>query len=414
MIRLLDKTKTSWFNYFYVFCIIIYAGKATIFARSLGDIQTVGNAFGMIITLLFYLNNNIKFNRYYLISLLVFLIYAGATSLNNKMINPRWISQWLIWLTIAYGMCQGLGKKLFILVETVLCHLCVIALVLWILHLFSPSFLEEIVYSFEFSRPYAEDGNVSANMIFYTLGNDQGRGLNEYAFILRNSGFAWEPGAFASFICLGLFCNILRTRTRIKNNFARWILLIALLSSQSTTGFMTLIFMLAFWMFVYRKFGWGILLIILSLSLFTLPFVSNKLLAEVELMSSMDTNITGSVGRFYSLQLNYQEFLRHPLLGLGGWSEGTWLKQHGYDIVLISGIGELLSQYGAIMTILFIYLLVNSCKKIKIILSTNLPYILIPTILGMMFSYSLWTSPIYISFWMFGTYFNKALLRKIP
>ena len=129
MILKVHNLQTSVFNYFFVFCLFIYAGSATVFARDLGDIRTVGNAFAMVMSAAFFVLNRIKLGKPYFISIAVFLLYAAITSINNKMINPHWISEWIIWLTMAYLLCQGLKEKLFAVVETVLCILCVISLV---------------------------------------------------------------------------------------------------------------------------------------------------------------------------------------------------------------------------------------------------------------------------------------------
>lgn len=412
MIRLLDKTKISWFDYFYVFCIIIYAGKATVFARDLGDIRTIGNAFGLIITFVFYFHNRIRFNRYYFISILVFLLYATITSFNNHMINLFWISQWIIWLTIAYGLCQGLGSRLFVLVETVLFHLSIIALAFWIIELISPTTVEQIVRSLEFSKPYTEDGNVIGNMIVYTINKDYSdTAIVDFSVLSkRNPGFAWEPGAFASYLCLGMFCNIVRTELKIHKNYALCVFVITLLSTQSTTGLLTLILMMGVWLLVNKKIGWAIVVIPLAIAMFTLPFVGEKLLFEFDLVKYNDYTQSsgGAFGRTYSLMLDFQEFLRHPVLGLGGWKEGTWYAQHGYDFATISGIGGILSQYGAVMTLLFLILLIKSANCIKKITGSLNAYILIAVVLGMMYSYGNWTTSLYIAFWMFVAFYRRT------
>ena len=114
--------------------------------------------------------------------------------------------------------------------------------------------------------------------------------------------------------------------------------------------------------------------------------------------------ISGSVGRLFSLQLNFEEFLRHPIIGLGGYAEGTWLALHGYDIATISGIGHMLVYFGAVMTALFLVLLFKACKYIKEKTNSSNSWILFVVILGMMVSYNLWKQPLYIAFWMFGIY----------
>ena len=148
----------------------------------------------------------------------------------------------------------------------------------------------------------------------------------------------------------------------------------------------------------------------LFLSLFGLSFVRDKLMSEYEGLQTADYSKAsgGSFGRMYSFQLDFEEFLRHPILGLGGYQNGTWYKLQGYDFSTISGIGHLLAYYGAIMTIFFFVMLFKSCKKIKVIFSSNNGYLLLIAIVGMMISYNLWEHPLYIAFWMFGV-FNPTL-----
>ncbi len=412
MIRLLDKTKISFFNYFFFFCIVIYAGKATEFSRDLGDIRTIGNAFALIMTVAFILKNRITFTGNYAKAILVFLIYSVATSINNGMINPLWMSQWIIWLTIAYALCQGFQSKMFVVFETILFHLSIVGLVLWLIQIVSPGFVTQLVKTFEFSKPYAEDDNVLANMIVYTLVNAD-YGNADFSLLIRNAGFTWEPGAFASMICLGIFCNSLRTNFKLRKNYSLWVFFAALFSTQSTTGFMIFLVMLAIWMILNREFILMPIAVPLFIALFEMSFVRDKMMNEYEGLQTADYSraTSGSFGRMYSFQLDFEEFLRHPILGLGGYQNGTWYKLQGYDFSTISGIGHLLAYYGAIMTIVFFAMLFKSCKRIKDLFNSSNAYLLLVAMVGMMISYSLWTHPLYIAFWMFGL-FGPALKPK--
>ena len=413
MVELLDKSRISLFNYFYLACIVLYAGKATVFARDLGDISTIGNAFALLLSIIFYFQNKIVFSKNYAKVIVVFLLYAAATSINNNMINPLWMSQWLIWITIAYFICQGFKERLFVAFETVLFHLSIIGVVLWTIQLVAPNIIAQLVKTFEFSKPYTEDGNVLANMIVYTLVN-QDYGFSDFDLFARNAGFAWEPGAFASMICLAIFCNILRTNLSLKRNVSLWVFFVALFSTQSTTGFMIFMVMLAVWAIVNKKYIAIPLVIPAIIVLANLSFVNDKLLSEYEGLQNADFSgrSSGSFGRMYSFQLDFEEFLRHPILGLGGYQNGTWYKLQGYDFATISGIGHLLAYYGAIMTILFFYLLVRSCIKIKELFQTNNSFLLLVTIVGMMISYSLWGHPLYIAFWMFCVFCPNCAIKN--
>ena len=312
MIKLLDKTKISFLNYFYVFCIFIYAGSATIFVRDLGDIRTIGNGFAIFITVTFWVVNKIRFSRPYYISIAVFLLYAAITCMNNKMVNPFWISQWIIWLTIAYGLCQGFKEKLFVVVETVLFHLSIIALAFWVIHVLFPEIITNFVQTYAFSSPYEEDGNVLANNIFYTINDLDEESESEIAFFVRNPGFAWEPGAFACMLCLGIFCNMLRTNFSL-SSVSLWVFLIALLSTESTTGFFVFLAMIIMWLIMNQKYKYLFIMIPALFAVYNLPFAKEKLMNEIDELQYWDINlISGSAGRLFSLQLNFEEFLRHP------------------------------------------------------------------------------------------------------
>ena len=146
---------------------------------------------------------------------------------------------------------------------------------------------------------------------------------------------------------------------------------------------------------------------------FNLPFVKEKLLYEFENLQYFDyRRVSGAVSRLYSLQLNVEEFLRHPIIGLGGYAEGTWLAQHNYDIATISGIGHMLVYFGAVMTLLFLFILVKSCVYIKKVTKSQNAIILLITILGIMVSYNLWKQPLFIAFWMFGVYGSDYVVKK--
>lgn len=411
MIKLLDNTKISKYNYFYMMCMMVYLGYATVFARSLGNIATWGNTFALIITVIFINKNKVKFKKNYIISILVFLLYALVTTVNNGIISPMWISQWIIWLTIAYCIIYTFKDNFFVVLETLIYHLCIISFIFWFLDIVAPSTLNSIASVIHFSSPHGgEKSNVAYNLIFYTLGSHEK--LSDFVFIKRNAGFAWEPGAFASYICMAILCNSLRKDFKIKKNIPLIVFIIALFSTQSTTGTLILLAMVASWLIIKRKFWYALILVPIGIYVFQLPFVQEKLLneynnLEVFNLSNTTDNETYTLGRMASFLLNWQEFLRHPLIGLGGWTGGTWLQKFGYDnVATISGIGEMLAMYGAIMTSLFLYLIYKSARLIAKTTSRN-GYLIFIAIIGMAISYSMWKHPIYICFWMYGVYYIR-------
>lgn len=408
MISLTDKSKISFFNYFYLFCIIIYAGSATIFARSMSAPFTVGNTVALLLTTAFIGFNRIQIKDNLAIVIGLFSAYAILTFIQNSQISLMWLSIWWVNFVITYAICTHFGAKLLVVFETIIYHLCIISLVFWGIYLVTPGVLESIFDTIQFSSSYSTDIQ-SKNLIVYTLMEDE-RLLNDFVTLPRNAGFAWEPGAFSCFICLAIFCNIVRTNFSLRKNRSLIILLATLFTTSSTTGYFILICIFIFWMMCNRKFLHMIYIIPIAITLFQQPFVRDKIMSEYDNMGDVniaiyDDEALHSLGRLASFQLDWEEFLRHPILGLGGYSDGTWLMKQGYDnISTISGIGKLLSRYGSVLSFAFILLLIQSAKRINQYFGTHNGWLIIIVTIGSMISYDLWTHPIFMMFWMFGVW----------
>lgn len=406
MIRLLDNTTTTKFNYFYLFCIVIFAGNATAFARSLGNPIALGNAIALLLSFLFCYKNKIVIKKNFIYTIIAYSIYAVLTFINNNLMSPMWYCQIVTFLFIAYIICQGYKKSFFVLYETIIYHLSIIAIIFWSVYLIAPGVIETVVSIFQFDKSYSEEAIDSKNMIIYTLLSED-RQTNNYINLLRNAGFAWEPGAFSCILCLAIYCNMLRTNCKIKQNKHLLILILTLATTFSTTGYMIFLCMIFFvWFILKKKYAVGIILIPTIVMIFQLQFVQEKMFNEFTNVDNVNIDLfdeekTVSLGRIASLKYDFMEFLRHPILGLGGYTEGTWLAKMGYNIATISGIGKLLSMYGIIITIIFFVLLFKSAKIIGKNFNTNISWLLPVVIIGTMISYNLWLNPIYIIFWMY-------------
>ncbi len=398
-----------YFNYFYLFWVYIYAGSATIFARSLGDISTGGNAFALILTVVVILINKIEFSKKFVYSLAVFCIYALATTLNNHLINLLWWSKWLILLTMTYVLIRAFNKKFIDAIEKITVFFCCCALIFWIVYLINPNLLISFASSLHFSEPYASEGNVAYNLLVYTI--DSEMALLQGGSIARNAGLAWEPGAFASILFLGIFSNILKNGFTLKSNKNLILFLVTLFTTQSTTGVGILLVCSVFLAFANGRKAMTIILLCLAIVLYTvLPFMQEKILGEYAIVQEQVRNVDkvyshAAYGRMSSFVLSWQEFLRHPLLGIGGYAGGTYLMLKGIDnVALISGIGHLLSMYGIIMSIVFFRLLYKSGKYFSYAYGTRNGYMIIIIMLGIMVSYNLWMNPLFMCFWLFALY----------
>lgn len=78
--------------------------------------------------------------------------------------------------------------------------------------------------------------------IHFTIGLHNLRA--EYGGSIRNMGMFWEPGAFAGYLLLALFFVMRDGPGDFSSKHKMWVLIVALLTTQSTTGYMTLIMVL--------------------------------------------------------------------------------------------------------------------------------------------------------------------------
>lgn len=402
MIKLLDQSKIPLFDYLYLFTVIVYSGLASALVRGFGDIRTLGNAILLFLTIVFAIYKRIAVKKDFIIVISVFVLYSILTIITTGAANTfLWLfSKWIIYLFTTYVVCQGFKYRFFIISETILYHLALIAIIGWLLLLLVPGAF--INFASGIALPAFNDDPMftSFNFWVYTIiPASVLDGAGEFYSLIRNSGFAWEPGAFACFMCLAICFNAIRTKFSLKSNFALYVFVAALLTTQSTTGYSIFCVMLMLWLIANKRFS----LLLLSLPLIPvvldLPFMGEKLMLKSEDFSYATlsgSNAGESFDRFLSFRILWDEFLRYPLFGYG-YSESMIEK---LDMQTWSGIGRLLAQYGACMAFLFFYLLIKSAHDLNKYFCSKAGVMIIVTFVGMMVSYMLWMQPFWIAVWM--------------
>ena len=71
-----------------------------------------------------------------------------------------------------------------------------------------------------------------------------GQGSGAY----RNCGFTWEPGGFACFLILAIIINLASNKFKIRNK-SLMILILSLITTFSTTGYMAFAFIMIWYLF---------------------------------------------------------------------------------------------------------------------------------------------------------------------
>ena len=269
---------------------------------------------------------------------------------------------------------------------------------------FSLTFIE-FLRNFEFYSQKDSGGNVDFNIIFFTV-NDYTTTPDHKihlggASLYRNAGFAWEPGAFAIYINIAIFFNLMRNKFQLKNNKHLWVFIPALATTFSTTGYSIFILLIFFYLYNQNAVKMILLIpfmVIITIVMFTFPFMSNKIIDNLEydteamLYYSAKYEKHYSPQRFQSLQIDVIDFLNNPVIGYGGHQEARWTNQKGAKISTASGIGEIMAQYGIAGIIFVLISLWKSSGQYLLLYDIRGRLFPIIMILFISVSYSLMTS----------------------
>jgi len=98
------------------------------------------------------------------------------------------------------------------------------------------------------------------------------------------------------------------------------------------------------------------------------------------------------------------DFKNNPLLGLGGKVDEGWTMKIGARISPITGIGNLLAQFGMVGCIFFVLSTLASSLFFARYLKKKIRFLLFIIILFTSISYSLIFFPLIMCFWMYSLF----------
>lgn len=209
---------------------------------------------------------------------------------------------------------------------------------------------------FGLNLPYIQTGLIYKSYLLYgTLPNDA---------LFRNAGMFWEPGAYAGVLTLCLALNLKNLNFYwTTNKFHLISIILALLTTQSTTGYLIGFLIFFFHSLTSKSFIRSVILssIIFFVFFYTYnntEFLKNKIQNQYAKTSYQRTgNFSNS--RFGSLIFDWHYISKHPFIG-NGFNMKTRYADHQFlfrgttnDIDII-GSGNGFSNFLASMGIFFI------------------------------------------------------------
>lgn len=377
------------------------------------DITSAGRPVTVLITVLFSVYMCMRFGVKLVEkrSIYIFILMAIWGLLQYICLKRRPSPFIFIELFVSYTVFSLYKNDLFRRFENVSVKLSTIALILWGICL--------IAYEpmLALANAVGDKGaEISQSLYIFSIPDD----FNNKGFLLRNCGYSWEPGRFACMLIVALWFNIQRTNLNFRDkNFI--ILTLALISSQSTTGYAMYIVMVGGYYLLYRKFNpiYLIIGITLFVSAMSLPFMRNKVvelwqnteniernLANLEQVGQHDNEAHYVPQRFDGFIYQYMN-LEHAnkFIGEGRNYLNFYLNRQGLPIIASEGILNVFIRYGCIIAFLMYFSLFRSSASFSTKFRGRGKLLFPFVFIGLNFSYYLWAVPIFMTMWLWS-YWN--------
>lgn len=397
------EIRTGWIEPALAWVTVLFAGNASTFARSLdGWTMPAAPILYILLHIILAWKYQVKFGRRYLFLVGGFTLYFVATTIKYHELHPRFWGIYVLTFTGTYVIVNSLGFRFFILLESCVVVLSQIGLIFWVAQILAPNVVWAVLQVSEIFPSRVTLGGF--NNVLYSMQAHSER-------IPRNCGFAWEPGGFASILVFAIFVNLIRNKLQWKYNTPLWIMILALASTQSTTGW-TASGILLIW-FVTRQrmwYVWGLALIPIVLLVMTNPVMNDKiqktmtetaeLPIELAIENAYSYDRIYSPQRFASFQIAWVDFKNNPILGFAGHNTDSWMGREQINAVIVSGLGEILRKFGVVGSLFFIISSAfSSIAFAKFFKEPQGGLALFGIILFVGFSYSQILLPYFMAFW---------------
>jgi hypothetical protein len=405
------------FEYIYVLMLMLYAGRSIdFFVSPVITENPIGVLLPVVMSGILAFKWKLFFSPRFFALLFFFAVYFIIVSLKYYDLRPTFVLTYYFLFFTAYATITILRFNFFLLYEKILYYLAIISLFLWGIQVAAGGdFLFNIISRFSFLEDVSYVSGAGLSTVIYSIQPYATTLVNEH-IISRNCGFAWEPGSYSSYLALGIYINLFIARQNAATKTRFWVLLLAILSTMSTTGYVLLALIMVYYL-LNRDFSKVVLLMpVAALALilfFSLPFMKDKIIELVKEPESLDEMVYQAAGtrernitpqRFSSLIITLIDFKDNPLFGIAAHSEESWVERAGTHISPISGIGNLMAQFGLAGLIPFLFFTIRTSVDFSRYFNYKGKYLVFFIMFGISISYSVIFIPFIMSFWMFSLF----------
>lgn len=414
------KFKKWSFEYWYMIIMIVYMAQMTNdTSRMIGQLSgdPIPFVIPIIFTVILLYRNKIEWkDKRLIIALSVATFWSVLQIIKQRDYSIGFLSYtFFFWyaIIIAYIHVRVYGIKLLVLYEDIVVKFSVIAIILWVISVT----IDDIFLFFRQFPETAYGYNFLYVFNFMKPGNEQ-----YYHGIMRNAGFSWEPGRFAIMLCLALLCNLFRKGISFKKNNNVIILLIALATTQSTTGFS--LCLILYTIFLIKRISFKqvmrlcIIIIPILWGIMQLDFMWQKIEEKMDVTNYLegfeiaaDYNSTSgleehvSLDRFVSMYFESLNIMEDPILGYSrDFSKSLFAKNYIEDYSLTGGLVSVFGRYGIIFGIVIYFCLLYSSTRISRQVPNRRRFAIFIYFIVASVSYPLFCIPVFTSFWLYGLF----------
>lgn len=332
----------SMFEYLVMFIAIALSGNPILIYSSSKLIYVVAAAAMFVLCLMKgKKNSNSKFVFWLICSCILFISQNVILNLTSVMAEFNFLAR----LYIAFLTAMFFGYKFREVYLRVIVAICLLSIPMFLLD------LTGINLGYRFDR--------YSSVLFYNFMN-----------VGRNPGMFWEPGAFQGFIMLVplLYSDKLKQLwTQYKKGCI--ILLVALLTTQSTTGYLTFAIFVFSTMLLNSKMNIAkktfliASLLVASTYVWSQDFMGEKIANEIETASTIGSGEV-SWSRMGALMIDIENILRHPIIGNGFLMESRYGFLGDYMGGSGNGFSGAINIFGIPFIILYLLGIFSNLKHI--------------------------------------------------
>lgn len=396
-------------NLFFLFLVLASGLGLSFFRSQESDFLIL---FLSIIVFVFY---KLQLSKSLGFAMLIWIIYFLLSTISVGSFHPYFMIRLPIHIFAAYILIRLYENEIIEKFEKTIYYLSIISLFFFIWQVLNPDSLYYLADKINFNEVDPDNyDRIKANLLVYTVNH-----FKDMDFP-RNAGFCWEPGPYGCFIVIAIYFNMIRNH--FNGNKIFWILLITLITTQSTTAIISFIILYS-WVVLNNQYYSRLLLYIIPIVivLFLLIIINTPILQEkiIEdfaqadeteqfITESESSGVSYAPGRFVSFQITWQDFIERPLLGYGGNTELQWTRQLGALIYPVSGIGNILANFGLFGFICWILVVLKSSTYIKDFAGNyRFRLIWLLLILSISIGFMIIISPIFLAFYLLPYFKNN-------